>query len=428
MALPEQVRAHVAAWAAQALADLPAERVPASLQRVARFTPARRVRLGAAALAAALESDPLFRQHTVEVARAAHPALAAALADGTEVPAAPPAEVAALAYLVRAAGWEEHVARAEAESRQVQDTAGDRARAQQVRRLEDELERQRARAAAEVAEARERSRTAEAELPDLRRKVRDLGARAGRAEQAQRLAETERDAARADLAAAAALGQAEQRRVQDRLAELEAALARARDEERASGREERIRLRLLLDTLLGSAQGLRRELALPPLEGRPADSLAADYGVAGGDLGPRGLLGDDPALLDALLAVPTTHLLIDGYNVTKTGYGESTLQAQRTRLLAGLGALAARTGAEVTVVFDGRDGAVPAALPAPRSVRMLFSRSGETADEVLRRLVRHEPEGRPLVVVSSDREVVDGVRANGAHAVPATALLRLLER
>jgi predicted RNA-binding protein with PIN domain len=61
-------------------------------------------------------------------------------------------------------------------------------------------------------------------------------------------------------------------------------------------------------------------------------------------------------------------------------------------------------------------------------VRLLFSRRGETADEVLRRLVRHEPQGRPVVVVSSDREVADGVVAAGASAVPSLALLRLLER
>jgi predicted RNA-binding protein with PIN domain len=82
----------------------------------------------------------------------------------------------------------------------------------------------------------------------------------------------------------------------------------------------------------------------------------------------------------------------------------------------------------VTVVFDGAERTLSTALKAPRGVRLLFSRRGETADEVLRRLVRHEPEGRPVVVVSSDREVADGITAAGATAVPSAALLRLLER
>lgn len=428
MALPEQVRAHVVAWAAQALAVLPPDQVPATLLHVARFTPARRARLGAAALAATLETDAGFRQHAVAVARAAHPALAAALLEGTSVPAAPPGEVAALGYLLHVEGWERYAEHAAEESGRAQAAADDQAQAEQLRRLQADLEAQTGRSRADLAAAQERAGVAEAELADVRRKVRDLGARVGRAEQAQRDAESERDAARDAAARVTATRAAEERRLHHRLVELEAALERARQEQRDGGREERIRLRLLLDALVGAAQGLRRELALPPLEGRPADGLAADYAPPAPGSSARGLLRDDPGLLDALLAVPTTHLLVDGYNVTKTGYGELTLQAQRTRLLAGLGALVARTGAEVTVVFDGQDGAVPVALPAPRGVRLLFSRSGETADEVLRRLVRHEPAGRPVVVVSSDNEVVDGVRASGAHAVPASGLVRLLDR
>jgi len=61
-------------------------------------------------------------------------------------------------------------------------------------------------------------------------------------------------------------------------------------------------------------------------------------------------------------------------------------------------------------------------------VRLLFSGAGETADDVLRALVRGEPRGRPLVVVSSDREVADDVRQAGARPVPSRALLALLER
>ena len=47
------------------------------------------------------------------------------------------------------------------------------------------------------------------------------------------------------------------------------------------------------------------------------------------------------------------HLIVDGYNLTKTGYGELTLAEQRSRLVSSLGPLAARTAAEVTVAFDG---------------------------------------------------------------------------
>jgi len=199
---------------------------------------------------------------------------------------------------------------------------------------------------------------------------------------------------------------------------------------REERRDDEVRLRVLLDAVVGAAAGLRRELALPPVDGRPADAVAAELGPGPAVAEPprQGRADDDPAVLDALLGVPSVHLLVDGYNVTKTGYGEQTLEVQRGRLLTGLGALAARTGAETTVVFDGVDRTSPLAVAAPRGVRLLFSRTGETADDVLRRLVRAEPLGRPLVVVTSDRAVVDDVRADGAGTVPSRALLRLLAR
>ncbi|HEV7709620.1 MAG TPA: NYN domain-containing protein, partial [Asanoa sp.] len=126
-------------------------------------------------------------------------------------------------------------------------------------------------------------------------------------------------------------------------------------------------------------------------------------------------------------ALPRAHLVVDGYNVTKRGYGEMSLEQQRKRLITGLGGIAAQTGDEVTVVFDGAE-RVHGLPPAPRGVRVLFSRKGETADELIRRLVRAEPSGRPVVVVSSDREVADGVRRHGAYPLGADSLVRRLSR
>jgi hypothetical protein len=46
----------------------------------------------------------------------------------------------------------------------------------------------------------------------------------------------------------------------------------------------------------------------------------------------------------------------------------------------------------------------------------------------LRDLVRAEPEGRPVVVVSADQEVASFAIRAGARAVPSVALVRLLDR
>ena len=50
------------------------------------------------------------------------------------------------------------------------------------------------------------------------------------------------------------------------------------------------------------------------------------------------------------------------------------------------------------------------------------------ADEVIRQLVRAEPPGRPIVVVSTDREVAESIITIGARALSATSLIARLAR
>ncbi|WP_296142676.1 NYN domain-containing protein, partial [Pseudonocardia sp. SCN 73-27] len=175
----------------------------------------------------------------------------------------------------------------------------------------------------------------------------------------------------------------------------------------------------LVETLGGAVAGLRRELALGGGGPRPADLVAGARAVR------AGAPVDDLAALDALLAVPSVHLVVDGYNVSKTGYPDLPLADQRTRLVRQLAALAARTGVEVTVVFDGA-GVVAAPTRGSRGVRVLFSDAGVLADDVIRSLVAAEPEGRPVLVATSDRAVVASVRQRGAHALPSAVLLARL--
>ena len=207
-------------------------------------------------------------------------------------------------------------------------------------------------------------------------------------------------------------------------------MAASRRAERAERGTGTLRARLLLDTLLDTAQGLRRELALPASEGLPADAVEAHVAEQGvrEPAGHGSLTTDDPAMLDALVALPRAHMIVDGYNVTKTSWPELSLEKQRDRLLGGLAPLVARSGAEVTVVFDAAEKKERPLVNRPRGVRVLFSPYGVIADDVVRELVAAEPRGRPVVVVSSDQEVARDVVRAGARAVASTALARLLSR
>ncbi|MGH3739586.1 MAG: NYN domain-containing protein [Micromonosporaceae bacterium] len=427
--LPAPVRQRVIAVAAAVLGELPADELPGAVRRIARFAPQRRAKLGGAAIAAQLSTDAPFRHRVAErvVRRAGD--LGAAVRDGAHPAAADPVEVAALAYLVRPEGWTELVAAA---SDAVQAEVADQAVAGELRTARVEADRSRAEADAARTESerlREQAASLAAEAGQLREQVRQLTRALRDAEEQQRRTAQLLATEKGRLNRAGSEHDAELRRLRTKLAETERELAGSRQ----SGREGRAiddaRVWLLLETIGQAAHGLRRELALEPTEKLPADFVAmgaADTAAEAAER-PRGLEADDPARLDQLLALPKAHLVIDGYNVTKQGYGELVLEQQRKRLVSGLGGLAAQTGAEVTVVFDGAERVV-GLPPAPRGVRVLFSRKGETADELIRRLVRAEPAGRPVVVVSSDREVADGVRRHGAYPLGSDTLLRRLER
>nr|WP_246149466.1 NYN domain-containing protein [Nonomuraea turkmeniaca] len=400
------------------------------MRGIAKFDPRKRAKLGSAPIAAQLENDKKFRELVAESVAAGWPELVASLADGNVPPAADPVLVAAAAYLTRPPGWEEMIELARTDLEQTAAAAEGSEREEAVSRLREQLAAQKTAAKEEGDRLREQIKLARAENSDLRRKLHDARERAkaavARAEEMERATEEARSAA----VAAGSAGESELRRLRERLADVEKQLEASRRAAREGRSIEDARIRVLLDTLQDASAGLRRELALPTTISKPADSVAAVTGERPGvrAVPARALADDDPQLLDQLLAVPQVHLVIDGYNVTKTGYGTLTLADQRNRLMTGLGGLVAQTRVEVTAVFDGAELNAPVQVVAPRGVRVLFSAPGETADDLIRQLVRAEPPGRAIAVVSSDREVAESVRRMGARPVPSALLLRRLGR
>jgi predicted RNA-binding protein with PIN domain len=422
VALTEPARQRLIVIAADVVGRLPADEVPPALRTIARFTPAKRARLGGATLAAALDADADFRALVADVVAEASPQLVEAVRERTSTAASDPVDTAVVAYLTRPDGWAEVVA--EANARWTSEQSGPGTRADEVEALRSEATELRARAKSEPARIRaalaDATADLQAEVAELRRQLRT---RTGEL----RSAERERDDLRAALADAQRLGEtarsaqeAELRRVRSRITELERAAGSARREARTDRDVDDARLWLLVDTLAEAVAGIRRELSLAPTPVRPADLVSSS-----GSSARTTRRTDDPAALDALLALPNVHVIVDGYNVTKAGFPELSLADQRMRLVAGMSALAGRTRAEITIAFDG--GVKPPAQPrTPRGVRVLFSAPDEIADDLIRRLVAAEPEGRPMVVVTSDQQVVTDVLRAGAWAVPSAVLLARL--
>jgi predicted RNA-binding protein with PIN domain len=421
-ALPEPVRARLAEIGAEAVGALPAVDVPTALRAVARFAPAKRAKLGGGAIIGALHDNAAFRTAVLTWTKENRES-------ALEVGGADPVAAAAAAVLL---GEDSAVHYVELVGRRVSDSslrAERDAAVTRLRKVEAELARVQALLDDSVGAADQVRAEVEAELERLRKRLREQGVKLREAKDAATAAVTETAELRAKVAAEVAAITDQRDRERERVETERARAARAETDAeiaRQSAREARqadeVRLALLVDTLDGAVTGLRRELALGGGGPRPADLVrgaTAAQGVAG--------RVEDPAALDRLLALPSVHLVVDGYNVTKTGYPELSLADQRDRLVRQLASLAARTSAEVTLVFDGA-GVVAVPVAAPRGVRVLFSDPGVLADDVIRALVTAEPEGRPVVVATSDRAVADSVRRRGAHPVPSAVLLARLVR
>ena len=203
----------------------------------------------------------------------------------------------------------------------------------------------------------------------------------------------------------------------------------------------------LADALAGVARGAgagaARTPAAPRREGRARRSPPARSSpptraaTAAGEAVPArvplrlpgGMFDDSVEAAEHLLRTPGAVLVVDGYNVTMTGWPELPAAEQRRRLLAAVSDLAHRTSTPVELVFDGAE-VEPLSVPAPTRalVRVRFSDPGVEADDVIIDLVGRIPAATPVIVASSDNRVRTGVRRRGANLLHARQLVALLGR
>jgi predicted RNA-binding protein with PIN domain len=144
---------------------------------------------------------------------------------------------------------------------------------------------------------------------------------------------------------------------------------------------------------------------------------------------PPAIFDDSAEAAAHLMRVGRMLVLVNGYNVTLSTWQDLPISSQRHRLIDACRELAARSGVEVLVVFDGAE--EPGDLPPPvgrAGVRWRFSPPDVEADDVLLALVSDLELDRPVTVASSDRRVRDGARALGANAISTAQLLSVLRR
>lgn len=361
-------------------------------------------------------------------------------------------------WLTRPPGWEAELDELQEEVTGAGHAAADRRAENEARRrlAGAEAATQRAEAAAAVAQAEStRSAAALAEERRARRtaveEAEDLARRLERLTQERDRARAERDRVGED-----------ERRARQRAAELKTALDELRNRPAppalspappapaAAGPEADGRVEVAAGALLGAAAAAARMAAAleeaavalgaqapspapaPPAP-VPAPALTRERRPRAPRRAPAPLppaiLDDSLEAADHLLRVPGMTLLVDGYNVSQAGWPELAIAEQRRRLVDALTELAARTGADIAVVFDGADPLWPPVVPATaRLVKVSFSPADIEADDVLLARVADLDPARPVLVASSDRRVRDGAAAMGANVLSSAQLLAALRR
>ncbi|MBI5195059.1 MAG: NYN domain-containing protein [Nitrospirae bacterium] len=118
-----------------------------------------------------------------------------------------------------------------------------------------------------------------------------------------------------------------------------------------------------------------------------------------------------------------SYILIDGYNLI--GIVHRDIEEARSNLISRLCEYSNLKHHDVTVVFDGwKDGQLNETSMQKGRVTVVFSRLGEKADLVIKRILLKDK--KSWIVISSDREIADFARNRGFVSLTSSEFERKL--
>jgi uncharacterized protein len=127
----------------------------------------------------------------------------------------------------------------------------------------------------------------------------------------------------------------------------------------------------------------------------------------------------------------SVHLIIDGYNIIRKSPELLSKESQdlrwgREALLEKLAAYRRVKKHPITVVFDGAfAGEYLGNRDRCQGMLIIYSRHGEKADDVIKRLADQDREH--CLIISSDREIMVHAERAGAAVMPAEEFIRRLQ-
>lgn len=126
------------------------------------------------------------------------------------------------------------------------------------------------------------------------------------------------------------------------------------------------------------------------------------------------------------------HIIIDGYNLIRQSdslgrFERVSLESGRNELIRRVSLYKKTKGHRITVVFDGwASDPLMEERDREGGIDIIYSRKGEKADEVIKRMAKEGEE--EIVVVTSDRKIADSISKTGGVAISSQGFEAKLER
>ena len=124
------------------------------------------------------------------------------------------------------------------------------------------------------------------------------------------------------------------------------------------------------------------------------------------------------------------HIIIDGYNLIRQSdtlrrHERFSLDEGRKALIKSISLYKKQKGHTVTIVFDGWEGgAAEEERDLISGINIIYSRRGEKADDVIKRMCQKKEE--ETLVVTSDRNIADFVNNRGGTAISSQEFEELI--
>lgn len=126
------------------------------------------------------------------------------------------------------------------------------------------------------------------------------------------------------------------------------------------------------------------------------------------------------------------HLVIDGYNLLHVKrslihLNPVQLQWERERLIDQLSIYQKRKPCRITLVFDGwQAGSATGKKESRQGIEVIYSKLGEKADEVIKRLIKEKGSG--VIVITSDRDIARFAERITVSVIPSDRFRERMER